>query len=935
MTPTELAKAIYDQFAAIAKRSTSSAIDAMCAAGQALGQQVPGLFPPITERRRPNHERRVSDATTTNGALLVTLTEVAGTPTPIQGWWGMRRSQRRGGVRIGPPGSSPTAPPGSVTKLAMSTQPAGAVDSTLFGTGPVVKLQDANSADVIQAGVAITASINSGSGALSGTLTVQTTSGGIAPFTDLKIVGSGAHTLAFAASGLTGVNSSSFTVAAITKLAMVTQPAGAVDATIFTVQPAVRLQDATSVSGTKSGVAVAAAIGTGTGTLSGTLSANTDASGVATFTNLKIDLLPVPSELSLNGTWGFVPQGGALTTIAVPEFWDAAPGHSVSSASYRKTVNPSASWAGQRIKVEFESVHHYCDVYVNDTLVGSHTGAWTPFAIDITDQVTPGTAFTLRVEVKGGDQAPIKDGGGVHWPIGDRGTVRQWGIGDDVWLRAYGVPVHITQTLIHTSVALDQITVEYTLKNTDAGTQVVDLVADVLDSGGSVVKALNTESGVSLTAGEVKVVTVTTSWTNPTEWTPTTPTLYTLRNRVMQGVAIVDTRTQRFGFREFTVSGTQFYLNGVRTNLYGDGVLSHAGHFNSSSLGFGRYTVMTSATWPTQVDLFLSKNVRCVRFHSQPPPRFVLDTADEKGLLVLLEGALYPDSDSQYWPLASDYLTNAATWWGACVKRFHNHPSVIMWGAANEFGPPYYNVITGAQMKTLQDAIRAADIADRPVMSDGDQGVTDAAAENYHYPEGYQNTPPGNTSNWATLLSGTKPTGVGEFLISGAGQAWWQGVWTYPWWHGTWCRRLRYLNFSDVRPFTLEWLWAGPTTAPPRDNLKNSFAPIALFDKAYYELGIGPPQGSYPSVAASSTQNRTLVLYNDEWAGTSIVIQAKIVKSGVETDVYNDTITLALGAHVDVPYTFTAPTSGPFDLVLTTTKSGVQRFTESLRFNVS
>src|SRR3990167_5404599 len=153
MTSAELGKAIYDQFAAIAKRTTSSTIKSMCAAGQALGQQVPGLFPPITERRRPNHERRVSDATTTNGALLVTLTEVAGTPTPIQGWWGMRQRQRRGGIRISR--QDPPAPgPGPVTKLAMSTQPAGAVDSTLFGTGPVVKLQDADSVDVIQAGVA-------------------------------------------------------------------------------------------------------------------------------------------------------------------------------------------------------------------------------------------------------------------------------------------------------------------------------------------------------------------------------------------------------------------------------------------------------------------------------------------------------------------------------------------------------------------------------------------------------------------------------------------------------------------------------------------------------------------------------------------------------------------------------------------------------------
>ena len=287
MTSAELGKAIYDQFAAIAKRTTSSTIKSMCAAGQALGQQVPGLFPPITERRRPNHERRVSDATTTNGALLVTLTEVAGTPTPIQGWWGMRQRQRRGGIRISR--QDPPAPgPGPVTKLAMSTQPAGAVDSTLFGTGPVVKLQDADSVDVIQAGVAITASINSGSGALSGTLTVQTTSGGIAPFTDLKVVGSGAHTLAFAASGLTGVNSSSFTVAAITKLAMVTQPADASDGTAFGTQPAVRLQTAASANATKSGVTVTVSKASGSGTLSGTTSANTDANGVAQFTNLVI-----------------------------------------------------------------------------------------------------------------------------------------------------------------------------------------------------------------------------------------------------------------------------------------------------------------------------------------------------------------------------------------------------------------------------------------------------------------------------------------------------------------------------------------------------------------------------------------------------------------------------------------------------------------------
>src|SRR3972149_3802323 len=137
---------------------------------------------------------------------------------------------------------------------------------------------------------------------------------------------------------------------------------------------------------------------------------------------------PAAQKQTLNGTWNFTPQGQGATTIAVPEFWDAAPGFAVSSASYNRSVTAPSDWAGERIKVEFESVHHYCDVYVNDTLVGSNTGAWTPFSFDITSLVTAGVAFTRRVEVKGGNQAPIKDGGGVHWPIGYRGTTQQWGI---------------------------------------------------------------------------------------------------------------------------------------------------------------------------------------------------------------------------------------------------------------------------------------------------------------------------------------------------------------------------------------------------------------------------------------------------------------------------------------------------------------------------
>lgn len=64
-------------------------------------------------------------------------------------------------------------------------------------------------------GVPVTAAIASGTGALTGTTTVNSNAAGVAFFGDLGINGSGAHTIQFTASGYTSVTSSSCTVSAV------------------------------------------------------------------------------------------------------------------------------------------------------------------------------------------------------------------------------------------------------------------------------------------------------------------------------------------------------------------------------------------------------------------------------------------------------------------------------------------------------------------------------------------------------------------------------------------------------------------------------------------------------------------------------------------------------------------------------------------------
>jgi len=102
----------------------------------------------------------------------------------------------------------------AATKLAMVIQPGGATAGVVMGAQPQVHLQDTNSANVTKSGVVVTASKSSGPGTLSGTANATTGGSGVAGWSNLALSATGDYVLAFASSGLTGVNSASFTVVA-------------------------------------------------------------------------------------------------------------------------------------------------------------------------------------------------------------------------------------------------------------------------------------------------------------------------------------------------------------------------------------------------------------------------------------------------------------------------------------------------------------------------------------------------------------------------------------------------------------------------------------------------------------------------------------------------------------------------------------------------
>jgi len=627
-------------------------------------------------------------------------------------------------------------------------------------------------------------------------------------------------------------------------------------------------------------------------------------------------------QVSLNGTWSFTPNNGSKTSIPVPEYWDANPGFTSDRALYERAVSVPSTWAGKVIKLEFEGINHIANVYVNDVLVASHTGGWIPFSADITNLVQASSSFLLKVDVKGGRYTPIVDGNGYPlWPTGwythDRGA---WGIIHDVWLRAYGA-VHIQDAFIQTSTRKNKLAVDYTLINSGPGSRTVQVRADALRQGSQIVEKSFLGPVVTLAFGEIKTVRLEGEWPNPSLWTPESPHLYVLKSSLLEGINIWDTETRRFGFREVWISGSKLLLNGVRLNLRGESIIYHSQGWKNL-----RYDYIVPSKWGATIDRFQDLNINMVRFHMSPAPSYVLETADERGLLVIEESAIDFRRDFHQDQDKAVYIENCKKWILPWVRGRRNHASIIMWSVENEMVRKDW--FTGAQVRPLGDLIRELDPT-RPVFYSGAGEKAMEEIVNVHYLWG--NKEP--TTNISYTLGDQvaqygKPVGAGEFFYSPVNKQWW---------HGIWPRGLRYSNYMDIRPYTIHWAHGNPTETPEKSYLRNSYAPVALFDRAYDELGVDPlDQGLFPSLDEGVSVQRTLILFNDEFSGKTVTVEVSLQSGVTVYSVGSETVSLELGEHAEIKCAFQVPFIGgkELDLVLVTRKMGKETFREAKRFKV-
>ncbi len=683
------------------------------------------------------------------------------------------------------------------------------------------------------------------------------------------------------------------------------------------------------------------------------------------------------SSVDLAGTWSFTPAGRAATTITVPGGgWYKQGFTDVTEAVYSRSITVPDSGQPQAVRIEFGAVNHEATLSVDGTVVGTNTTAFTPSVFDITPYVTPGSTHTISVRVKG--RGALRNSANTKYVVP---TAAEWseaipqGIFRSAFLRVYP-EVFVSDTFVRTSVAGDTLAYDVTLTNTSASTRSVTLTGSLASANGTSFaypglpsRSVDVPANASAT---VTVGPVTWGLGASSYWWPNVPyragyraQLHTLAVHAAVSTGRTSDASYRFGFRESTQNGEYYYLNGVRVNYRGDNLQgANYDRIDNGGIGDAFDTLPgflppsgSNAGWPKAVDNYQRLNYNVVRIHQEPASPYMLDVADEMGLMLVDETAIRGSNNGEDFDEGRANMVNHAR---ALVLRDRNHAAVLRWSQANE--PSYSNDSEQFQQE-LYAAVNGAD-GTRPVIVDGER------------PDRYPNMTQANFAVFPHYIDGFGKYGEAVWAVTGRPDGETEYIWPAAntkrgfTWFATSTAAKRGKDASDLRPYTLLSGWASfvpgvrttdftleeggrpiygennlsdPWANPQIQRIQAAFNPVAAIDLPYWSAsGASDANGAFPLPDAvdnydhGTTVTRTVTVFNDTLSDTSVDFTWSAhadTPDGPVVDSGSSTLSIPLGSRVNQQVSFTTPASGSkVYLVLSTAKGGTTLFTDAAQY---
>lgn len=313
---------------------------------------------------------------------------------------------------------------------------------------------------------------------------------------------------------------------------------------------------------------------------------------------------------------------------------------------YRKQFTVPEEYVDKTVLLEFESVYHNAEVYLNGKKAAFRPYGYTNFYVDTRGFLKYGKQNEIRVIAHNADQPNSRwySGTGIYRPVFLH-------IGEKKHIPVNGVKIR--------TVSIQPAVIEVTVKTSLPGRVSVEICRE----DQSILTAnANTEDNKAVFRLEIPDAGL---------WSCESPNLYTCRASFGE-----DTVTESFGIRELKWNARSgMTINGRRVILRGACI-----HHDNGVLG--------ACTFPEaeerKIRILKENGYNAVRSSHYPCSKALLDACDRQGMLMMDE---YVD----VWFIHKtehDYADYLSDWWQEdlrdMVEKDYNHPCVIMYSTGNE-----------------------------------------------------------------------------------------------------------------------------------------------------------------------------------------------------------------------------------------------------------
>jgi len=342
---------------------------------------------------------------------------------------------------------------------------------------------------------------------------------------------------------------------------------------------------------------------------------------------------------------------------------------------YKRTFSVPSAWKNKDIMLNFGAVDWKADVFVNDILIGSHKGGFTPFSFNITPYLTGKNNQKLVVRV---------------WDPSDKGYQprgKQTSRPEGIW---YTPVTGIWQTVWLEPVAAAHVTSVKSISNIDNNTLNVTVGTSCDCNSGIVTVKLLDKGQVVASAKGVQGKELRLSVQNPTLWSPSNPYLYDMTVSLSKDGKVLDEVKSYTAFRK--ISSKRDAAGIMRMQLNNQD-LFHFGPLDQGWWPDGLYTAPTDEALVYDLKKTKDFGYNMVRKHVKVEPARWYTHCDQLGLIVwqdMPNGGPSPQWQARNYFNGREVIRSAASEanyrkeWKEIIDCLYSYPSIAVWVPFNE-----------------------------------------------------------------------------------------------------------------------------------------------------------------------------------------------------------------------------------------------------------